>query len=209
MILRTYLLVVKLFRPDPSLGKITGEMVMKWLRQVLAQHGAREKGIAGAVTDAGSDISTVQSGVIQARVVLSSHTCSTVSPIDGTGMANSRGASKNTDARDLFDVQEGCRALPQVYWQQGTSAKNLRLTLSSASDRFMLLLMGKKYNWASHVPVARDLIDITFISSLIAAGTTLSCTNVAPVDGALPLSLGSHFLFRSYSTPASPPIPTK
>ena len=55
--LRTHLLAVKLFRPDPSLGKITGEVVMKWLRQVLAQHGAREN-IAGAVTDAGSDIST-------------------------------------------------------------------------------------------------------------------------------------------------------
>lgn len=58
MILRTHLLVVKLFRPDPSLGKIAGQVVMKCLRQVLAQHGAREKNIAGALTDAETDISS-------------------------------------------------------------------------------------------------------------------------------------------------------
>ena len=57
-ILRTYLLAVKLFRPDPSLGKITGEVVMKWARQVFADHGIAETDIAGAVTDAGADVST-------------------------------------------------------------------------------------------------------------------------------------------------------
>lgn len=49
---------VKLFRPDPSPGKITGVGVMKWIRQVLAQHGLGDKNIAGAVTDAGADVST-------------------------------------------------------------------------------------------------------------------------------------------------------
>ena len=73
-----------------------------WLRQVLAQHVARETNIAGAVTDAGSDISAGVGRHFK-REWCFPHTPNRVS-IDGTGMANSRGVSKNTDARDLFDM---------------------------------------------------------------------------------------------------------
>lgn len=104
MILMTHLLAVKLFRPDPSLGKITGTVVMKWIRQVLAQHGLREKDIAGAVTDAGADVSTGVGRAFQ-REWCSPHMLNRVT-VDGTGMSNSRRDSKNPECRDLLEASK-------------------------------------------------------------------------------------------------------
>ena len=54
---KTHLLAIKLFRPHPNLGrKVTGELVLKWVCKVLQQFGLRMEHIAGAVTDAGTDI---------------------------------------------------------------------------------------------------------------------------------------------------------
>ena len=57
-IVQTMLLAVKHFRPAPSLGKVTGQVVMLWVCQVLAQNGLHEKDISGAVTDSGGDVRT-------------------------------------------------------------------------------------------------------------------------------------------------------
>ncbi|CAN0339225.1 unnamed protein product [Laminaria digitata] len=75
---------------------------MKWVRQVLAQHGAREKNIAGAVTDAGSDISTGV-GKHFKREWCTPHMLDRAT-MDGTGMSNSRSTSKNPETRDLLDL---------------------------------------------------------------------------------------------------------
>lgn len=40
----------------PSLGRITGSVVQKWVRQVTAQHGIADEDIVGAVTDVGGDV---------------------------------------------------------------------------------------------------------------------------------------------------------
>ena len=101
-ILRTYLLAVKLFRPDPSLGKITGEVVMKWARQVFADHGIAETDIAGAVTDAGADVST---GVGKAfpREWCGPHMINRAL-IEGTGTSPSAaGALINPGCKSLLD----------------------------------------------------------------------------------------------------------
>lgn len=105
MILRTHLLAVKLFRPAPSLGKITGSVVMKWIRQVLAQHGIRDKDIAGAVTDAGADVKTGV-GLAFPREWCGPHMLNRVT-IDGTGMANTSAASKNPAGRNTLGMCKG------------------------------------------------------------------------------------------------------
>ena len=56
MIVKTHLLAVKLFRLHRSLEKHTGGVVLKWIQQVLAQHGVRERDVARAVTDSGADV---------------------------------------------------------------------------------------------------------------------------------------------------------
>lgn len=101
-IVQTMLLAVKHFRPDPSLGKVTGKVVMLWVRQVLAQNGVDEKDVVGAVTDAGGDVRT---GVGEAfdREWCIPH-MSNRATIDGTGMSQSRDASKNLICRDLLDL---------------------------------------------------------------------------------------------------------
>lgn len=98
---QTHLLAVKLFRPDPSLGKITGEVVMKWARQVLADHGIAEKDIAGAVTDAGADVSTGL-GKAFPREWCFPHMVNRAL-IEGTGMSTSAaGARINPDCKALL-----------------------------------------------------------------------------------------------------------
>ncbi|MEP2987332.1 MAG: hypothetical protein ABJO88_00090 [Parasphingorhabdus sp.] len=59
MSVKSHLLTVKLFRPPPSVAKtVTGEVVLKWLRQVLGQFGLAMDDLASAVTDAGSDVTS-------------------------------------------------------------------------------------------------------------------------------------------------------
>lgn len=101
-ILQTMLLAVKLFRPDPSLGKVTGSVVLLWLIQVLAQNGLRKSNIAGAVTDAGADVRT---GVGDAfdREWCGPHMANRAT-IDGTGMSPTKAASKNPRCRELLEL---------------------------------------------------------------------------------------------------------
>lgn len=102
-ILQTHLLAVKLFRPEPSLGKVTGKIVMKWTLQVLADHGIDEKDIAGAVTDAGADVA---SGLGQAfaREWCFPHMINR-SLIEGTGTSTSRtGSVINPACKALLDA---------------------------------------------------------------------------------------------------------
>lgn len=98
---RTHLLAVKLFRPDPSLGKITGGVVLKWLRQVLAQHGLHTKDIAGAVTDAGADVSTGV-GSAFSREWCHPHMINSAL-LEGTGVSTSGGSSTNPECWKLLD----------------------------------------------------------------------------------------------------------
>ncbi|CAN0044929.1 unnamed protein product, partial [Ectocarpus sp. 12 AP-2014] len=101
MILRSYLLTVKLFQPCSALGPTTGTVVMKWVVQVLAQHGLRPSDFAGVVSDAGSDVS---SGVGRSfsREWCLPHMLNRAT-IDGTGMANTTRLSKNLDCRALLE----------------------------------------------------------------------------------------------------------
>ncbi|CAM9198236.1 unnamed protein product [Hapterophycus canaliculatus] len=101
MIMRTFLLAMKLFRPGVILGKVTGGVLMKWCRQVLAQHGLRPTDFAGAVSDAGSDVSAGV-GKEFCREWCIPHMLNRAT-IDGTGMANKRASSKNTECRDLLE----------------------------------------------------------------------------------------------------------
>lgn len=101
MTLRSYLLAVKLFRPASSLGKITGEVVMKWVNQVLAQHGLKPGDFAGAVSDVGSDVSTGV-GCVFFREWCFAHMLNRAT-IDGTGMANELRLSKNRHCRTLLE----------------------------------------------------------------------------------------------------------
>lgn len=99
MNLRSYLLAVKLFRPASAFGTVGGVVLMKWVVQVLAQHGLRPSHFAGAVSDAGSDVST---GVGKAfpREWCFPHMLNRAT-IDATGMANSALRSKNAECRAL------------------------------------------------------------------------------------------------------------
>lgn len=101
MNLQTHLLAVKLFRPYPSLGKITGKVVMKWLRQVLAQHGLRLEDIAGAVTDAGCDVRNGVAAQFSWEWCISH--LGNRATIDGTGKAQTLKGSKNIPGRELLE----------------------------------------------------------------------------------------------------------
>ena len=102
-ILQTHLLAVKLFRPDPTLGgKVTGEIVVKWTRQMLADHGIDEKDIAGAVTDNGSDVAS-GIGLAFPREWCFPHMINRAL-IDVTGMNPSGVGSKmNPDCKSLLE----------------------------------------------------------------------------------------------------------
>jgi len=101
MIVKTHLLAVKLFRPHRSIEKHTGGVVLKWIQQVLAQHGVRERDIAGAVTDSGAD---VRRGVASAYPWewCTAHLLNRAT-IDGTGMSPTKSTSKNLGCRDLVE----------------------------------------------------------------------------------------------------------
>lgn len=75
---------------------------MKWTRQVLGDHGIEEKHIAGAVTDAGADVST---GVGKAfpREWCFPHMINRAL-IEGTGMSTSASGSLiNPECKSLLD----------------------------------------------------------------------------------------------------------
>jgi len=124
MILQTHLLAVKLFRPDPSLGKITGRVVMKWATQVLAQHGIDKEDIAGAVTDAGADVST---GVGQefAREWCFPHATNRAL-VFGTGQSTSRsGALINPECKTLLGK---CKPVIE-YFNRSTQSKVRQMSI--------------------------------------------------------------------------------
>ncbi|CAB1096918.1 unnamed protein product [Ectocarpus sp. CCAP 1310/34] len=127
--LRTHLLAVKLFRPAPSLGKVTGKVVLKWFLQVLGQHGIPIERLAGAVTDGGGDVRT-GIGQVATRAWCGPHMLNRVI-IDGTGMANTANQSKNLSCRGLMEI---CKKVVQhVNRSQGFKIE-LEDTLEKASD---------------------------------------------------------------------------
>ena len=103
--MNTHLLALKLFRPPPTFDKHSGDVVFKWLIQILAEHGVREEDIGGAVTDGGTDI---RSGV---EAAWSWEWCIphllNRATVDATGMSPTRDRSKNPDCRDLLEVIKG------------------------------------------------------------------------------------------------------
>ncbi|CAM9762552.1 unnamed protein product, partial [Sphacelaria rigidula] len=105
MDVKMHLLALKLFRPHRSFDKHGGDVVFKWIIQVLAQHGIRQEDIAGAVTDAGSD---VRSGVVSAwfREWCFAHLLNRAT-IDATGMSPAKDRSKHPQCRELLDLIKG------------------------------------------------------------------------------------------------------
>ncbi len=101
----THLLAVKPFRPHPSLGSITGEVVLKWVLQVAAQHGIGTDDVIGAVTDSGGDVGMGVATRWPWEWCLA-HLLNRAT-IDGTGMSLSKEASKNRDCRELLTVITG------------------------------------------------------------------------------------------------------
>ena len=101
-IVQTMLLDVKHFRTAPSLGKVTGQVVMLWVRQVLAQNGLHEKDIAGAVNDPGGDVRTGVGETFDREWCIPH--MSNRATIDGTGMSQTKEASKNLLCRCLLEL---------------------------------------------------------------------------------------------------------
>lgn len=101
MDVRTHLLAVKPFRPNPSLGSVTDKVVTVWLRQVMGQHGVADSDVGAAVTDAGAD---ARRGVILAYdwEWCIAHLLNRAT-IDGTGMSTAKALSKNVLCRALME----------------------------------------------------------------------------------------------------------
>ena len=99
---KTHLLAIKLFRPHPKLGrKVTGELVLKWVRKVLLQFGLTIENIAGAVTDAGTDIKGALGKVVKWEWCLP-HLLNRVT-VDAAGLSMDKMKSKNAEVRELVD----------------------------------------------------------------------------------------------------------
>ncbi|CAM9530188.1 unnamed protein product, partial [Sphacelaria rigidula] len=105
MDVKTHLLALKLSRSHRSLDKHGGDVVFQWIIHVLAQHGIRDEDIAGAVTDAGSD---VRSGVVSAWSWewCFDHLLNRAT-IDATGMSPARDRQKNPQCRELLELIKG------------------------------------------------------------------------------------------------------
>lgn len=110
MQVKSHLLAVKLFRPPPSMG----EVVLKWFRQVLGQFGLTLNNLAGAVTDAGSDVKGGV-GTVCGWEWCIPHLLNRVAT-DGAGMSQAVNKSKNVLCRGLIDpmkkVVEHCNKSP-------------------------------------------------------------------------------------------------
>lgn len=102
MVVQTYLLAVKLFRPHPSLGKVTGEVLKTYVLQVLGEHGISQKDVIGAVTDAGGDVRRGV-GLLWRWEWCLAHLLNRVM-VDGTGMSQAADKSKNKLCRQLLEL---------------------------------------------------------------------------------------------------------
>lgn len=103
--LHTHLLAVKLFRPSPELGKLTGKVLMLWANQVFEQFGLNKKDFAAATTDGGQDVRT-GAGDTWPRLWCICHLLNRAT-IDGTGC----GTSGNELCKELVD---GCKKVAQL-----------------------------------------------------------------------------------------------
>ena len=86
-----------------------GEVVLKWVLQVLGQFGMRAEDVAGAVTDAGVDVR----GAIAAAFPWEwcvPHLLNRVST-EGSGMGGTRQQSKNLPCRELVESMRGAVAV--------------------------------------------------------------------------------------------------
>lgn len=100
--LRTHLLAVKLFHPAPELGKsVTGDIVMKWVKQVLRQFQIGNEDIAGAVTGAGADVRSGVGSTFEWEWCIP-HLLNRVAA-DGSGMALTKKQSQNSECRALVE----------------------------------------------------------------------------------------------------------
>lgn len=103
MKVKSHLLAVKLFRPSPLIAKkVTGKVVLKWLRQVLGQFGLTMDDLAGAVTDAGSDVKSGVGSACKWEWCIP-HLLNRVTT-DGAGMSQAASQSKNPPCRGLMDL---------------------------------------------------------------------------------------------------------
>lgn len=92
--LRTHLLAVKLFRPASELvGKVTSKLATKWVKQVLRQFRPTEEDIAGAVTDAGTNVVSGVGWAFNWKWCIP-HLLNRITT-DGSGMALTKKLSKN------------------------------------------------------------------------------------------------------------------
>ncbi|CAM9374719.1 unnamed protein product [Choristocarpus tenellus] len=100
MIHHTFLLAVKLLRPSPSLGKeVLGQLVLKWVVQVLGQFSLSLEDIVGVVTNSSLSIKSAfdnHKGVMREGCI--AHLLAQVTR-EGTGMSMKMSDSKNLECR--------------------------------------------------------------------------------------------------------------
>lgn len=84
--------------------------------------------------------------VFQARVVYSSHAQPRHRRRHGH-VQLARNLQEPRDSRPFGLAQEGYRALQQVYLQQGTTARNMPLSMLTTSYRLFYILVGGVHRW--------------------------------------------------------------
>lgn len=102
MTMKTCLLAVKLLRPDPSCRSMTSKVLLKWVRQVLAQYGIRDEDVIGAVTDIRDGVRRWMGGMWPWEECLA-HLLNGAT-VDGTGMRGKEEKSKNLPCRKLLGL---------------------------------------------------------------------------------------------------------
>ncbi|CAM9628292.1 unnamed protein product [Ectocarpus sp. 4 AP-2014] len=105
MIMKSFALATKLFRPKPTENRgVLGGAVKKWNEQVLDEHGLRAESFSGAVSGSGLEVSTGITG--RFRRELSIPHLVNRAAIDGTGMSSSPASSKNAECRAMLKKAE-------------------------------------------------------------------------------------------------------
>lgn len=100
---KTHLLAVKHFHPEPTLGgKRAGQVLLKWIMQILRQFGLRGSDIAGLTSDGGGTDITGVAGKTFLREWCVPHLLSRVTT-DASGMALDKKSSKNLAGRSLVE----------------------------------------------------------------------------------------------------------
>lgn len=100
---KTHLLAVKHFDPEPTLGgERAGQLLFKWMMQVLRQFGLRESDIAGLTSDGGGTDITGVAGKTFLREWCVPHLLNRVTTA-ASGMTLDIKSSKNVAGRSLVE----------------------------------------------------------------------------------------------------------